>query len=137
MEDEVKETAKLRPTTNERNSGWVTFPNGKEYLLPIVARDQTLVPEFHEDGSVGMEIIPGDKEVALLVTKMLELAATVDNGEIWIRTKETYLEFFQLMRRLLLTNYEYTEPEIAGLLTLNNVQISAAFEAILKHILGQ
>lgn len=127
-------TEKLRPGTDESKSQWVIFPNQRQYLLPIVARKQKFTPRFTSEG-VLLDVQQEDPEVASLIERFLDLVATVEAGEIWFKTQDAIADFFLLVRRLILTNYDMTDDEIAELLTVTGEQMSQLFETVLRVIL--
>jgi hypothetical protein len=128
------EKAKLRPGTDESKCDKVAFPNGKLYLLPIPARAKKFIPRFTADGVV-LDVLDEDPLVGVLIEKFLELMATVEKGEVWIRTEEAYEDFFQLIRTLIIKNYDYTTEELTALLTLTSAQLSQLCEEMFRLIL--
>lgn len=117
----------------------MTLHDGQEYLLPVIARHQQIVPRFNADGTVSVETVAKDAELAPLLDAFLELVATYDRGEksIVFATAEIYADFFRLVARLLTTNYDYSPEELTTLLTVNNEQLRVLFESIFKHVLQQ
>jgi hypothetical protein len=127
----VKQTEKLRRgNVDERRSAWTTFPNGHEYLLPVVSRHHRTIPVFNEDGSVTIRTEDRDPQVMELLNQFFLLWETFDAGTLWIRTEEAYRNVFQLLRRLIETNYEMTTEELSALLTVDNQQLSQLVEAL-------
>lgn len=133
------ERDKIRPTADEGKSQWVTLHNDKQYLLPIVSRYQTIVPTFDQDGSVSVKIKAKDDQLTPLVDSFFDLVASYNKAErtIVFAADEIFTDFFALMQRLLLTNYDYTTDELNQLLTVNHEQLRHLFEALFKHLLRQ
>src|SRR4051812_26904895 len=98
----IKETKQLRSGIDERRSEWVSFPNGKFYLLPVVARHQKIVPEFSDDGSVAVHIEAADDTLAKLVDQFFEMVTeTKEADKIILKTVESIVCFLGLVRHLL------------------------------------
>ena len=70
----LKETRKLRPTADEQKSQWVLFHNDKNYLLPVVLRNQQIVPVFGDDGEIAMQVNHSDPQLPVLVDALTTYA---------------------------------------------------------------
>lgn len=126
-------TDKLRAGIDEYKCEWVIFPDQRQYLLPILSKTDKITPTFTETG-VAFELKAQDKDAAMLVEKFLALAATEENGEIRISTEETLNDFFLFIRKLLQTNYEISDAEVAAILTVTSAQMSQLFGTILTDV---
>lgn len=134
MREALKETAKLRQGVDEVKCSWVIFPNAKQYLLPIVDKDQKLVPVFNDDGTVTMKVEIPDMAMAELVQKFYFAVATV-KGNVITATMEVYSDFMTLVRHLLLKNYDLTNDDLASILTLTRDDFKLLFANLMRHIL--
>jgi hypothetical protein len=132
-----KITEKLRPNIDERRSEWVCFPNGRQYLLPVVARHQKIVPTFSDDGTVEVGVTKGDDHLANHIDAFLEILSTVDQGNIILKTTESISAFFALVRKLLIINYDFSADDLQEILTVNNQQLKQLFNTILLHVVKQ
>src|SRR4051812_20043879 len=103
----------------------VYFHNGKAYFLPIISLYQVNTPVFHDDGTVTVETRHQDEDYARLLDNLGEIIATYDRGDksIVFATDEIYADFFNLVRKLLLENYTFSNEELAAILTCSHVQL--------------
>src|SRR5258706_2011444 len=98
------ERSKIRPTADESKSQWLAWQDAKLYLLPVVARQQKVVPTFNDDGTVSVEIAQQDQELTPLLASFFNLVATYQAGErsLIFADENVYTGFFRLVRKLLL-----------------------------------
>src|SRR5437016_2212012 len=96
------ERAKMKPTADESKSRWTCFHDGKQYLLPVVARYQKIVPRFGDDGSVFMDVQQPNAVLAPLSNEFIELVDAYDSNEkaLIFSGDELYAKFFGMVRRL-------------------------------------
>jgi hypothetical protein len=120
-------------TFDETNTEWCLFHNGREYRLPKVNRQQTMVPIFHEDGTVGLQVSHPDSELNELVERFLSSALAAQDGLLAV-SAEAYSDFVLLVKRLLSNNYSFSDEELIQILTMTSGQFSFLFSQILKHL---
>lgn len=137
MQDYQRE--KMRSGVTESDSSWTKLYDEKLYLLPLVAKQQTTIPMFSEDGSVDFRYKYRDPELAPLIDSFIELTAQYTDGHLKIYSASLYMlkDVFALMRKLILTNYDFSNDELTELLTVSNQQLSVLYENMLKHIMRQ
>lgn len=120
-------------TWSEMDSEWVAFPNGKQYLLPVVSRDGKYTPIFQEDGTISLEVKKVDTEVDELLGQFLNLFSTYQ-PEQWSWTTDMVAVFLRLVRHLLLRNYLLSASELSGLLTMDAKQLGSLVTSIFNHL---
>lgn len=114
------------------NGIWVTLHNGKQYMLPPVQRHDKMRPIFNEDGTVGIEVVHADSELANLVGKFVEMIMGVRQND-YLAPVTVYSGLLALVRKLLSKNYAFSEEELRELLTLTKDQLDKLMSIILVH----
>jgi hypothetical protein len=127
----LKETKWIRPGTDVGNCAWILFPCGREFLLPIVARSQTMTPIFHDDGGMEMVVNSVDPEV----DAFFDLVSTVKDKQIVIQSAKALQQFFGVLRKLLMTTNDLPADELKRILTMTNLQMGQLFNAVLLHVM--
>jgi hypothetical protein len=119
----------------ERKCAWVNFPNGKAYMLPIIARHQKMVPVFDEEGGCSVKVIAHDPTLADMVDQFLLTIANTEGSQIEA-TANAYGSFMRLVKALIQANYDLTDAEVAEVLTASGAELSRMWSAILLHVLS-
>ena len=136
---------------DELNGQWVTFPNGKSYLLPVLARETKLVPQFDdEDGDVSLVVQHGDDELAALVDRFLALVSRVGTNPLTgdvvpkvngqgqlVVTPAAYAEVVKMLKALLNRNYSFSNGELGSILSLTRPQLGQLISAVVTHLLRE
>ena len=128
---------------DEKNSAWVLFPNGKEYLLPRYARRVKYRPVF---GTSGTKLDSSHPD-PVLAASMEKLFSHVDALRITESAQcfliledefgptEFFLNMLEALRVLIQTNYDYTDDQVADLLTLDAKGFEKLIEPVMRHLL--
>lgn len=130
----AKQTGHMRAGVSELTSKWVKLHDGHLWLLPVVSRDRRYIPRFTDSGEVVLDVIDGDPDLKLLLDSFFELISSYDGAEVVIATEQAYTDFFRLVRKLLVTNYELTGDQLTKLLTVDHEQLKTLLNAVLSHV---
>lgn len=137
----------LKPGTDERKSDWVVFPNGRQYLLPLVSRQQKYVTEFDDAGNPTIKIVSSDPEATAFVEAFIELSGeNMDVKEdeqgtipvvaaVIMRSDDHLVALMKLVRHLLLTNYDFTNAHLTDIVAVDPISLVRLYQNILAHIL--
>jgi hypothetical protein len=134
-----KITQGMKATADERKSVWVSFPHlASRYMLPLVQQGRKLVPIFYEDGSVGVESKDRDPELAKLVDEFVFSISREDaKAQNVMVGLSAYGAFIKLVKAFLLANYNYTDEQLAPLLTMTPNDFAIMYKIIFDHCFGR
>lgn len=135
-----------RDGADEARSEWVTFPDGKRYLLPILRRFETVEPTFDENGGVTVKVHSSYPELVKLQDEFINSFATL-GGQVTITRNEdggivsvsptVLLLFLQMVRALLAVNYDLKPEQLSKLLTMTHEQSGVLMLTLGKLVLAQ
>lgn len=124
----------LKPNTSEKKDNkWVQFHDKKLYLMPIITRKQKFVPHF-KDGAVTLEVKSPDEKLNPIIEEFFSLIATADKNNIKL-SMDQYACFLNVVRTLLLTNYDFNDEELQDILTMNMMDLYYMFNNIIRLIM--
>src|SRR5581483_909128 len=133
-----KVTKGMKPTADEKKSVWVSFPHLKvQYMLPQIQKGRKLVPVFYEDGSIGVDSKDRDPDLARSVDDfMLSITREEAQKREALVGLAAYEAFIKLVKSFLLVNYDFTNDELRGMLTMTQEEFGVMHQIMFKHCLG-